>query len=98
MNPLIFTTVVDENNQLIGFFDIFPLKPEAGAGIISGGLTERSLKADHLLSLADIASTTHLHIATILVNPKQKTFTPLVAKEVLLLKMREFVERALCTD
>src|ERR1039458_8989914 len=28
LNPLIFTTVVDENNELIGFFDIFPLKTE----------------------------------------------------------------------
>lgn len=28
-NPLIFTTVVDDTNQLIGFFDIFPITADA---------------------------------------------------------------------
>jgi hypothetical protein len=93
LNPLIFTTVVDENNKLVGFFDIFPLKSEAGEEIIAGTLTERSLKADHLIAFADNASVTHLHLATILLNPRQNTFTPMIAKEVLLLKMGEFVEK-----
>jgi hypothetical protein len=92
LNPLVFTTVVDENNQLIGFFDIFPLRSNAGKDIIAGKLSERSLKVEHLIAFADIAFATHLHIATILLNPRQRTFTPIVAKEVLLLKMRQFIE------
>jgi hypothetical protein len=93
LNPLVFTAIVDENNQLIGFFDIFPLKSDAGEDIISGTLTERSLKTDHIIAVTDVASATYLHIATILINPRQNAFSPIVAKEVLLLKMREFIER-----
>ena len=65
LNPLVFTTIVDEDNQLIGFFDIFPLKPSAGEDLIAGRFTERSLKIDHILGFADSASATHLHIATV---------------------------------
>ncbi len=93
LNPLIFTTVVDEKNQLIGFFDIFPLKSEAGEGIINGTLTERSLTVDHLVPVSDIANAMHLHLATILLNPRQSTFGPMIAKELLLLKMGEFFEK-----
>jgi len=91
-NRFIFTTVVDEANQLIGFFDIFPLTSEAGEAIVSGALTERSLKADHILPEGATREATHIHIATVLLNPRQKSFTPMVAKEVLLLKLKEFIE------
>jgi hypothetical protein len=93
LNPLIFTTIVDESNQLIGFFDIFPLKTSAGQAIIEGRLTERTLTVDHLIPFEETASVTHLHVATILLNPRQRALSPIVAKEVLLLKMREFLER-----
>lgn len=93
LNPLVFTTIVDDENQLIGFFDIFPLKADAGEAIIAGTLTERSLRPEHIIRYADAAGATHLHIATILVNPRQHAFRATVAKEVLLLKMMEFVER-----
>lgn len=93
LNPLVFTAIVDESNQLIGFFDIFPLKSGAGEDIIAGKLTERSLTTDHIVPSAERTSATCLHIATIILNPRQRTFTPLVAKEVLLLKMSEFLER-----
>jgi hypothetical protein len=91
-NPLVFTTVVDENNELIGFFDIFPLTSDAGEKMVTGDLTERSLNVDHILPLSATGSATHIHVATILVNPRQRAFTFLVAKEVLLLKMKEFFE------
>jgi len=91
-NRFIFTTVVDEANQLIGFFDIFPLTTEAGEAIVSGALTERSLKADHILPEAATRGATHIHIATVLLNPRQKSFSAIVAKEVLLLKLKEFIE------
>jgi hypothetical protein len=92
-NPLIFTSIVDDTDQLIGFFDIFPLTPEAGRSTIGGALTERSFTIDHILPLQLVSSTTHVHIATVLVSPKQKSFSPLVARELVLLKMFEFIER-----
>jgi hypothetical protein len=90
-NPLIFTSVVDDTNQLIGFFDIFPLTTAAGTEIISAKITERSLTVDHLVSFAGSSSCNYLHLATILRNPRQKRFSPIVAGEVLLLKMKEFL-------
>jgi hypothetical protein len=91
-NPLIFTTVVDDEDQLLGFFDIFPLTAKAGEEVISGQLSERSLTIEHLLPLNSISSATHIHIATIIVNPRQRSFSPLVVRELLLLKMAEFIE------
>src|SRR5207248_11004799 len=54
-NPLIFTPIVDLSNELIGFFDIFPLTPEAGNAIIAGKLTERTLTIDDILPAQSIA-------------------------------------------
>src|SRR5215831_5770423 len=48
-NPLVFTSVVDDDNQLIGFFDIFLLTGAVGADIISGRITERSLTVEHIV-------------------------------------------------
>ncbi len=92
-NSLVFTSVVDENNQLIGFFDIFPLTATAGVGVISGAISERSLTLDHIVPAAGTSSATYLHIATILRNPHQRRFSSLVAGEVLLLKMKEFLRK-----
>jgi hypothetical protein len=90
-NPLIFTTILTQSNELVGFFDIFPLTTEAGEGIISGRLTERSLTPEHVVPLADSKSATHIHVATILVNPRQRTYNPVVAKEIIIMKLREFM-------
>jgi hypothetical protein len=91
-NPSIFTPVVDDEDQLLGFFDIFPLTTKAGEDLISGQLSERSLTIEHLLPLHSISLATHIHIATILVNPRQRSFSSLVARELLLLNMAEFIE------
>jgi hypothetical protein len=80
-NPLIFTSLVDRDNSLIGFFDVLPLTREAGDGIIAGTLSERSLTIDHLVRLSKTPNATHVHIATILTNPRQRVFPPLVARE-----------------
>lgn len=90
-NPLIFTSVVDEANRLIGFFDIFPLTTTAANDIISGRISEHSLTIDHIVPEAATETISYLHLATILRNPRQKRFSPLVAAEVTLLKMKEFL-------
>jgi hypothetical protein len=92
VNPFIFTPVIDSSNQLIGFFDVFPLKPEAGKAVLGGTLTERTMTAASLVPVRDIGTTTHIHIATILLNPRQKTFPRIVAKELLLLKLKQFFQ------
>jgi hypothetical protein len=92
-NPLVFTTIVDSQNNLIGFFDIFPITAEAGADIISGRLSERALSVDHILPVTSVASATHIHIATILVNHHQRSFEPLLANEILVLKIGEFITK-----
>lgn len=92
VNPLIFTAVVDDADSLIGFFDVFPLTAKAGHALLEGALTERSMTAADLVPRRYVAEATHIHVATILLNPRQKTFQPIVAKEVLLLKLREFLQ------
>jgi hypothetical protein len=91
-NPLIFTSIIDEKSQLIGFFDIFPLTPEAGAATVAGKLTERSFTIDHLVPFESVSSVRYVHIATILVNPRQRSFSPLVARELILIKMANFIK------
>jgi hypothetical protein len=71
-NPLVFTTIVSSTNDLIGFFDIFPLNASAAEGLLSGTLAERALKADQILCSTESRHAIHLHIATILVNPNQR--------------------------
>ena len=92
-NPLIFTPIVTQGNELIGFFDIFPLSIEASTDILSGKLSERTLSVGYLVPSASSASAPHLHIATILTNPRQRAFSRIVAQELLLLKMGEFIEK-----
>jgi hypothetical protein len=91
-NSLIFTSVIDDKNELIGFFHIFPLTPEAGAATVAGKLTERSFTIDHIVPIESISSVRYVHIATILVNPRQRSFSPLVARELVLIKMADFMQ------
>ncbi|HZR75130.1 hypothetical protein [Bradyrhizobium sp.] len=92
-NRLVFTSIVDDSGTLIGFFDIFPLTTGAGEKIINGSLSERSLCLEHIEPFSSSSSATHLHLATILVNSRQKSLSPIVAREVLILKMKEFLDR-----
>ena len=92
-NPLIFTSIVDDSGTLIGFFDIFPLTVAAGQRMVSGSLSERSLGLDHIVPFSSASTARYLHLATILVNPRQKSFSSIVAREVLILKMKEFLDR-----
>lgn len=91
-NPSIFTALVSPNNELIGFFDVFPLTTQGGELLSSGHLNEHEMSIAHILPAESTSTATHVHIATILVNPRQRTYSPLVANEVLLLRMGEFLE------
>jgi hypothetical protein len=90
-NRLIFTAITDEENRLIGFFDIFPLTDEAIKGLIDGKCKEIDLDIDAILPYEQNNTAKNIYIASIMVKPKQKSYSSIVAKEVLLLKFAEFL-------
>ncbi len=90
-NPIVFTAITDSDNQLIGFFDVFPLTEEAAQGLISGKLDEHGLNIEAILPYEKNGSAKHIYIASIMVNSQQTVFSQIIAKEVLLLKFAEFI-------
>jgi hypothetical protein len=52
-NPLIFVTIVTDRNELVGFFDIFPLYREEGEKLIDGSLDEHSLTIDGIVPICE---------------------------------------------
>jgi hypothetical protein len=90
-NPLIFTAVVDAGDELIGFFDVFPLTDEAAAALLSGKRKEREITAGDILSAANSAPAKAIYVASIVVNPHHPVHRSVVAKDVLLLKFIEFL-------
>ncbi|NTU74260.1 hypothetical protein HGB07_09065 [Candidatus Roizmanbacteria bacterium] len=90
-NQSIFNAITSDQNQLIGFFDIFPLTEDAARGIIDGKLKERDLSVDSILPYNQNKYANRLYVASIMVNPTQNSFSSIVAKEIVLLKFIEFV-------
>lgn len=90
-NPNIFTAIVDSSNQLIGFFDIFPLADDTAEEIIAGKRNEKSLTIDDILPPEKTSSVKYLYIATVMANPHQKTFSTAAASDITLLKFEEFI-------
>ena len=90
-NPLIFTAVIDGDNTLIGFFDVFPLTDEAAAALLSGRRTEREIKASDILPFSEIAVAKAIYVASVFGNPQHPVHRPLVTRDVLLLKFIEFL-------
>lgn len=97
-NPFVFTAIIDDRDELIGFFDVFPLTDEAARGLIAGTLDEHGLTLDAILPQEQNASAKKIYIASICLNPKQTAFSRIVAKEVLLLKLGEFLTNAFPPD
>jgi hypothetical protein len=91
-NPAVFTAITDRESRLLGFFDVFPLTEESARALMDGKINERQLKIDAILPQEENRLARYIYIASIMVNPKQKTFSPIVAKEVLLLKFAEFIK------
>jgi HAMP domain-containing protein len=90
-NSMIFTAVTDEDNQLIGFFDVFPLTDKAATGLVEGKIHEHELNIESILPKDKNESATKLYIASIMVNPKQTAFSAVIAKDVVVLKLIEFL-------
>jgi len=88
-NPTIFTAVTGSDNQLIGFFDVFPLTDESARGLLDGEVHERSLGLSSILPCSGNDRAKYLYTASIMLNPEQAALSPLVAKEVLLLNFAE---------
>jgi hypothetical protein len=90
-NPTIFTAVVDDDCRLIGFFDIFPLTDQIAKALRDGKLHEHDLTLEAILPGDQNSTAKNIYIASIIVNPHQKSFSPLVAKELVLIKFAEFL-------
>ena len=90
-NPVIFTAVIDGDNILIGFFDVFPLTDDAAIALLSGKRTEREIKASDILSGSDNAAAKAIYVASVFANPQHPHLRSVVAKDVLLLKFIEFL-------
>ena len=90
-NPMIFTAVTDADGQIIGFFDVFPLTDQAASDLVSGKVHEHDLTIDSILPEDKNKDANKIYIASIMVNPKQTGFSPMVAKDAVILKLIEFL-------
>jgi hypothetical protein len=97
-NPSIFTAIVDDRQELVGFFDVFPLTNEAARSLIDGTMDERGLTMEAILPESENISAKSIYIASICLNPKQTAFSRIVAKEVLVLKLGEFLANTFPPD
>jgi hypothetical protein len=90
-NPAVFTAITDDCNQLLGFFDIFPLTEEAATGLLNGRLHERDLTSDSIVPFEYNADAKKIYIASIMENPQQRTYNHIVARDIIILKCIEFI-------
>lgn len=90
-NPAIFTAVVDKEGRLIGFFDIFPVTEEAARGLSNGMLSEHALTIKDILPADQNASAKYIYVASIMANPRQKSYSPIIARELIMLKFAEYL-------
>lgn len=90
-NSNIFTAITGTKGELVGFFDIFPLTEHAAKRIVDGSLKESELSEKDILPLNMDKSAKTIYIASIMANPEQSLFSPIVAKEVIILKFVEFL-------
>jgi len=81
-NPLVFSAIVSDDNELIGFFDVFPLTDGAAHEILSGKVRERDITEGDIVPFAMNRMSRNIYIASVLFNKKQGRFTPKVAKEI----------------
>lgn len=90
-NPLVFAAVVSEQNELIGFFDIFPLTDAAAMDLVDGRKWDADIAIDDIAPLSDLRSVRYIYIATILCDEKQKAFSASIGREIVSLKIYEYI-------
>jgi hypothetical protein len=92
-NTGVFSAFVDEANNLIGFFDIFPLTDDATERILSGQLKENKLAVSDILPEMQTAVSRNIYVASLMINKEQKTFHPKIAKEIMVIKLYNYIGR-----
>ena len=65
-NPYIFSAIVNEDRDLLGFFDVFPLKEEIGQRVLKGALSENDFTIDDFYNEASKQKSTYIYIATVM--------------------------------
>jgi len=66
-NEYILTCLTD-NNLLVGYFDILPLKPDFAQRFISGEVGEKDIRAEHLFSFHELKKAEYVYFAGIAVK------------------------------
>lgn len=66
LNPLIFTSVVGSERELLGFFDIFPLVDTAGKAVREGNMKEEEILMKDILPEQEAGKANYIYIATVL--------------------------------
>jgi hypothetical protein len=64
-NRLLFSAVVDEGRNLIGFFDVFPLTEPAGRLLMAGQLAERDISIGDILEESESEASKYIYIASV---------------------------------
>lgn len=65
-NPYIFSAIVNDDRDLLGFFDVFPLKDEIGRRVLKGELSENDLTIDDFYSEASKQKSAYIYVATVM--------------------------------
>jgi V8-like Glu-specific endopeptidase len=92
-NKNVFSAVVANTGELIGFFDIFPLTDESATSILSGKRKENTLNPDDIVPFESLASSKNIYIASLMINRKQKRFNNRLSKELMTIKLFEFIDQ-----
>ena len=64
-NTYLLTCVLDSFGELVGFFDVFPLKKTAGDNLINGLLAERDITINDVVPQDALEDAECIHIATL---------------------------------
>lgn len=90
-NSSVFTAITGKENNLLGFFDIFPLTEEAAKGLLNGRIREHDLTSESIVPADENLAVRNIYIASLMVNPRQRLFSRIVANEVVVLKCLEYL-------
>jgi hypothetical protein len=89
-NPLIFSAVTYDE-EIIGFFDIFPLHEVAAERILAGRTKENRLRREDIVASRDAASAQNIYIASLMFNRHQTKVSAIVAREIMVIKIYEHI-------
>lgn len=61
-------TCVSDNNKLVGYFDILPLKTDFAQKLVSGEVGEKEIRAEHIMGVHEMKEAEYIYFAGIAVQ------------------------------